>query len=87
MLNQVILVDRVKRIDKLAGIISIDIKRANDKESDLIPVKLSEGLMDSVLKYLTEGSTIGIKATLKIDNNILRIIGEKVTSINSKMSK
>lgn len=84
MLNQVILVGRVNRIDRLAGIVSIDIKRQNEKDSDLIPVTLGEGLIDSVLKYLTEGSTIGVKASLNIDNNILRIIGEKVTFINSK---
>lgn len=84
MLNQVILVGRVKRIDKLAGIVSIDIKRPNEKDTDLIPVTLKDGLIDSVPKYLTEGSTIGVKATLNIDNNILRIIGEKVTFINSK---
>jgi len=84
MLNQVILVGRVNKIDKLAGIVSIDIKRPNDKDSDLIPVNLNEGLIDSVLEYLSEGSTIGVKASLNIDNNILRIVGEKLTFINTK---
>lgn len=84
MLNQVILVGRVNRLDRLAGIVSIDIRRPNKKDSDLIPVTLSEGLIDSVLEHLVEDSTIGVKASLNIDNNILRIIGEKVTFINSK---
>ena len=84
MLNQVILVGRVKKLDKLEGIVSIDIKRPNDKDSDLIPVKLNEGLIDSVLEYLSEGSTIGVKASLNIDEGILRIIGEKLTFINAK---
>lgn len=84
MLNQVILVGRVKKLDKLARIVSIDIKRPNDKDSDLIPVKLNEGLIDSVLEYLSEGSTIGVKASLNIDEGILRIIGEKLTFINAK---
>jgi len=83
MLNQVILVGRVNRVDKLARIVSIDIKRPNDKDSDLIPVTLDEGVIDSVLEYLAEGSTIGVKASLNIDNNILRIIGEKVAFIKS----
>ncbi len=74
----------MNKIDKLAGIISIGIKRSNEKDSDLIPVTLNEGLIDSVSKYLIEGSTIGVKASLNIDNNILRIVGEKVTFINSK---
>jgi hypothetical protein len=84
MLNQVILVGRVNKLDKLAGIVSIDIKRPNEMDSDLIPVTLTDGLMESVLGYLTEGSTIGVKATLNIDNNILRIVGDKVTFINTK---
>ena len=84
MLNQVILVGRVKKIDKLAGIVSIDIKRPNEKESDRIPVTLNDGLIDSVLEYLTEGSTIGVKASLNIDEGILRITGEKLTFINTK---
>lgn len=84
MLNQVILVGRVNTLDKQAGIVSIDIKRPNDTDSDLVPVSLSEGIMDNVLEYLTEGSTIGVKASIHIDSNILRIVGEKVTFINTK---
>jgi single-stranded DNA-binding protein len=84
MLNQVILVGRVNKIDKLAGIVSIDIKRPNEKDSDVIPVTLTDGLMESVIGYLTEGSTIGVKASLNIDNDILRIVGDKVTFINTK---
>jgi hypothetical protein len=72
------------KLDKLAGIVTIDIKRPNEKDSDLIPVSLTDGLMESVLGYLNEGSTIGVKASLNIDNNILRIVGEKVTFINTK---
>lgn len=84
MLNQVVLVGRVKKLDKLAGIVSVDIKRQNEKDSDLIPVTLNEGIMENVIEYLSEGSTIGVKASLQIDNNALRIVGEKVTFINNK---
>lgn len=83
MLNQVILVGRVNKLDKLAGIVFIDIKRPNEKDSDLIPVNLTNGLMANVLEYLKEGATIGVKASLNIDNNILRIVGDKVTFINT----
>jgi len=40
--------------------------------------------MESVLSHLTEGSTVGVKASINIDNNILRIVGDKVTLINTK---
>ena len=84
MLNQVILVGRVKKLDKLAGIVSIDIKRPNEKDSDLIPVNLSEGIMENVMEYLSENSTIGVKASVHIDDNILTTVGEKVTFITAK---
>ena len=41
-------------------------------------------IMDNVIEYLTEGSTIGVKASIHIDSNVLRIVGEKVTFINTK---
>jgi hypothetical protein len=40
--------------------------------------------MENVMEYLSENSTIGVKASLHIDDNILRIVGEKVTFINAK---
>jgi single-stranded DNA-binding protein len=87
MLNQVILVGRVNKFDKIAGIVSIDIKRPNEKVSDVISVNLTDGLMESVLDYLTEGSTIGVKASLNIDNNILRIIADKITFIEKNTNE
>lgn len=83
MLNQVILVGRVKKIDKEVGFVTIDVKR-KDETSDLIPVTLSEGLTETVTSYLKEDSTIGVKASIKIEDNFIRIIGEKVTFINTK---
>ena len=82
VLNQVILVGRVHKMDKLDGIVTIDITRKDNKTSDLIPITLSEGLIESTFEYLKEDLTVGVKALLKIDNGILRIIGEKVTFIN-----
>jgi len=84
MLNQVILVGRVEKLDKLAGIVSIKIKRVDETESDLIPVSLSDELIENIVEYISEGSTIGVKASLRIDNNFLRICAEKLTFINTK---
>ncbi|QLY40160.1 hypothetical protein HF295_04500 [Hujiaoplasma nucleasis] len=84
MLNQVVLVGKVSKLDKQAGIVLVHINRANNKDSDLIPVKLNEILMDNVLEYLIEGAIIGVKASLNIDDDILRIVAEKVTFINTK---
>lgn len=82
MLNQVILVGRVNKIDKEAGIMSIEVVRKDNKESDLIPIILGDVLAESSFEYLKEDATVGVKASINIENNILRIIGEKVTFIN-----
>jgi hypothetical protein len=84
MLNQVVLVGRVKNVDKLAGIVSISIKRSKGMDSDLVPVSLNEELMTSVLSYLTEDATIGVKASIIIDNLILKIKAEKLSFINTR---
>lgn len=82
MLNQVILVGRVHKIDKDAGIMSIEVVRKDINESDIIPITLGESLAESSFEYLKEDTTVGVKASINIENNILRIIGEKVTFIN-----
>lgn len=82
MLNQVILVGRVNKIDKETGIMLIEVVRKDNKESDLIPITLGDALAESSFEYLKEDATVGVKASINIENNILRIIGEKVTFIN-----
>lgn len=82
MLNQVILVGRVTSIDKNAGIMTIEVVRKDINGSDIIPITLSEGLAESSFEYLKEDSTVGVKASINIEDGILRIIGEKVTFIN-----
>lgn len=67
-----------------AAFMKVELDKLHEKDSDAIPVTLADDLMESVLGYLTEGSTIGVKASLNIDNNILRIVGDKVTFINTK---
>lgn len=84
MLNQVILVGKIHKMDQLTGIVTINVERKDNGNSDLIPVTLSEGLAESTFEYLKVNTTIGVKAFLNIDNEILRIIGEKITFINTK---
>jgi hypothetical protein len=82
MLNQVILVGRVTSIDKNAGIMTIEVIRKDVNQSGLIPINLGDELAESSFEYLKEDSTVGVKASINIDDGILRIIGEKVTFIN-----
>jgi len=50
----------------------------------LILVSLSDELMKNIVEYISESPTIGVKASLRADNNFLRICAEKLTFINTK---
>ncbi|MFA7105721.1 MAG: hypothetical protein WC154_00320 [Candidatus Izemoplasmatales bacterium] len=83
-MNQVILVGRINKFDKLAGIISIECRREGTDETDRVPIKFKDELLEVTKEHLEDGMTIGVKATLKVDNNVLRIIADKVIFISKK---
>ncbi len=100
MLNQVILVGRVKSINKENEytVITLSIGRnykeegENEYATDEVEITLSDHLSSTALNYLTTDSTLGIKARLKMKVIIVddieiktnEIIAEKLTFISSK---
>jgi len=77
MLNDVTLAGQVRQIDRAAGIITLDIKRAKEEKYDLIPLSVKDDIMD-LLDEIEVGMTIGVRAKIEIDDNIMRIKVEKV---------
>jgi hypothetical protein len=77
MLNEVTLAGRVRQIDRAAGIITLDIKRAKEEKYDLIPLSVKDDIMD-LLDEIEVGMPIGVRAKIEIDDNIMRIKVEKV---------
>jgi len=61
---------------------TIEVERKDNKNSVIIPITLGDGLAESSIEYLKEYATVGVKASINIENDILRIIGEKFTFIN-----
>ena len=100
MLNQVILVGRVKSINKEyeQTVITLNIGRnyKEDSENEYATVEVEITLLDhlstTALNYLTTDSTLGIKARLqmkviKVDDIEIKthaIIAEKLTFISSE---
>jgi hypothetical protein len=41
---------------------------------DRIPIKLNDRILESVADLVKEGMTLGVKASIRIENNILSII-------------
>lgn len=89
----------VEENGKSKTIIKLEIKRnyrnheTNEHDSDCIDVTLWNGIAENTVNYCKVGATIGVKARLKekvhkcSDGSILNmveIIGEKITFINTK---
>ncbi|PAT01001.1 hypothetical protein CI105_08930 [Candidatus Izimaplasma bacterium ZiA1] len=100
MLNQVILVGRVKSINKdneqtvITLSIALNYKEVGENEygTDEVAVTLSNHLSATALEYLNEDATLGIKARFQmkavkvdvIEIKTVAVIAEKLTFINSK---
>jgi len=86
MLNQVILVGRVEEINRNEARITLRIERVSKhgKDYDFVPVLLNENLAESTFEYIKEGSTLGAKASLYVEDGFVTVIAEKLTFINTK---
>jgi len=89
MLNQCVLVGRIKELDKETKVISIAIPRSYKNEngeydSDLVPVLLTNGIADNVFEYCGNGDIVGVKARLENHDGKLTLIADKVSFLSSK---
>ena len=85
MLNQCILVGKViGSVSASERKIIIQIKRNNSELDDYDYIEVDLGVIyKSVIGYVKEGSTIGIKAKLVSDDTTnLSVLAEKITFIN-----
>jgi len=86
-MNQVILVGKVARLDKQAGIIMLQVNKNNNDGVNLIPLKVNEDLLNSVISYIEDGMTVGIKGYINTSENKLLIVVEKLTFISNKKNQ
>lgn len=100
MLNQVIIVGRLKEIikvdkDKLNLVVSVPQSFKNkdgEYDVDLIDCEVVGGLVDSTNNYCNIDSVIGVKGRLKIDYynkddeviKIMKVYAEKISILTSK---
>lgn len=90
MSNNIMLVGRIDNVQDNCVIIKVSRNFENKDgiyESDLIPVKIFEGLKKHFNEYAKEGNIIGIKGFVKMQDNELQIIAEKVTFLSSQKSE
>lgn len=95
MLNQVILVGRLME-DPITvtfpegntkTVVTLEINRPHAQDLtavDHVPVTLWNDVSKTTLEYCKAGSIIGVKASIKTDDDHIEIVGSKVTFINTK---
>ena len=88
MLNQAILVGRVWDMSAENYII-ISVPRSyknedGEYENDMVKVTLEGKINDSTREYCHKGDIIGVKGRIRVDEDGMKIVGEKVTFLSSK---
>lgn len=83
MLNQVVIVGRIKRIKDDHMIVAVaraEKEKNGTYKNDFIKVKLDKVIRDNALEYCHKGDIVGVKARVRTGN---RLIAEKLTFLSS----
>lgn len=87
MLNQCILVGRIKELHEGNIIIAVSRAWKNEKEEydvDEIKVAIEGKINESVNEYCKKGDIVGVKGRLENVNDILVVKAEKITFLSSR---
>lgn len=95
MLNQVVLVGRLNRINEIGDkqvLITLATPRSYKNENgeydtDYIDVLLRNSIADNVQEYCKIGDLVGIKGRVQEKDGKIDIIAEKITFLSSKKEK
>jgi single-stranded DNA-binding protein len=87
MLNQVVLVGRIKELDGDTMIIAIPRSYKNEDgeyDTDYIRIEMnSDNLRDNINAHCSIGDLVGVKGALRT-SDMMYVIAEKVTFLSSK---
>ena len=89
MLNQAILVGRVWDMSAENYII-VSIPRSyknenGEYENDMVKVTLEGTINNNTREYCHKGDIIGVKGRIRVDEDGMKIVGEKVTFLSSRI--
>ena len=87
MLNQVVLVGKIKEIneDRVIILVTRNSKNENgDYETDIIPCYFKDTISKNANEYCKKGDVIGIKGRIEILNNEIMIMVDKLTFLSAK---
>ena len=89
MMNQVLLVGRIKETDGDKIILSCPRAYKNQDgqyDTDFIPVRLSNVILENVNQYCKTGDLVGIKGRIEKDIFDVIVVADKVSFLSSKNS-
>ena len=86
MLNQVVLVGRVKNTNREKNTIELVIPGQNEEDkSTSIRVYLTEDMMNNMENYVEDLSIVGVKGTLKNTKGYgIKVVASKITFLSSR---
>ena len=82
MLNQCVVVGRIKDVYYDENIIEIICPRQTPNESDIIPCKFSDNIKENLKTYCNKGDMIGVKGRLINEGTTVFVQAEKVTFLS-----
>ena len=90
MLNQIVLVGRIKEIEDIYITVAISraYKNANGEyDVDLVKINMSNNIAKNVKDYCEKGSLVGVKGKVETnDEGNIIIIAEKISFLSSRKS-
>lgn len=99
VLNQVVLVGRIasdlkineaekKKVATISVAITRNFKNSEGiYETDIIPVRLWQPIVENSVEYCKVGDLIGVKGSLQTNDNSVVVVANKVTFLSSSKSK
>ena len=82
MLNQCVVVGRLKDVYYNDNIIELNCPRQTPNEYDIIPCKFSDSIKENLKTYCDRGDIVGVKGRLISEGTTVFVQAEKVTFLS-----
>ena len=82
MLNQCVVVGRIKDVYYNDNIIELNCPRQTPNESDIIPCRFSDSIKENLKTFCDRGDIVGVKGRLISEGTTVFVQAEKVTFLS-----
>ena len=82
MLNQCVVVGRIKEVYYNDNIIELNCPRQTPNESDIIPCRFSDNMKNNLKSYCDKGDIVGVKGRLISEGTTVFVQAEKVSFLS-----